>query len=47
MLLLSCLTYAGTVVLQTLLQAEVSAEGWQLVTAASWLVAILFDFSVG
>jgi hypothetical protein len=45
-LLLSLAAYAGSVVLQALLRAETSAEGWQLVTAAAWMVAILLDFFV-
>lgn len=46
MLLLSCAAYAGTVVLQALLRDTASAEGWQLLTAAAWLLAILLDFFV-
>jgi hypothetical protein len=45
-LLLSLAAYAGSVVLQALLRAEATAEGWQLVTAAAWMVAILLDFFV-
>jgi hypothetical protein len=46
-LLLSCAAYAGTVVLQVLLRGESTVEGWQLLTAASWALAILLDFLVG
>ncbi len=32
--------------LQAILRAHATAEGWQLVTAAAWLLAIVLDFFV-